>query len=192
MLGLLFAALTYRAVHTGRMSWDRLVMQGAVVAVALIAMSELVHLLFGFELIAAFRDVRSHAVAFNQTEGRPYAIWVRANLVEFLFGVGVCQVVLFATALIDRLREPGRWANRLADPIAVLTMGAASVLIVTDLIGLNRGEVIRLWIFLACFFQIPAAWVCARLGGRAAIIVVVSTSVLQAALGTAMIGFVVP
>jgi hypothetical protein len=66
------------------------------------------------------------------------------------------------------------------------------VLLATDLIGINRGEVVRLWIFLACFFQIPAAYVCARLGNRAAMVPVLATTVLQSALGTSMIGFVVP
>lgn len=191
VVGLLFAALTFRAIRMRQLSWERLITQGAAGIVALIAFSELIHLLVGFELIDAFREVRAHAVAFNQTEGRPYGLWIRANLIEFLFGAGVCPSVLFFTALVDRLRQPGVWSNRLTDPIAVLTLGAACVLIVTDLIGLNRGEVIRLWVFLACFFQIPAAWVCARLG-RTAIIVVVAASLLQAALGAAMIGFVVP
>ena len=35
---------------------------------------------------------------------------------------------------------------------------------VADAIGVNRGEVVRLWIFLACLAQIPAAYVCRRLG----------------------------
>jgi hypothetical protein len=66
------------------------------------------------------------------------------------------------------------------------------VLLVTDLLGVNRGEEIRLWIVLACFFQIPTACVCARLERRAAIALVISTTVLQDALGTAMIGFILP
>jgi hypothetical protein len=64
-------------------------------------------------------------------------------------------------------------------------------LIATDLIGINRGEVARLWIFLACFFQLPAAYVCARLRSDLALLVVLATSALQAALSTALIGFVV-
>ena len=66
------------------------------------------------------------------------------------------------------------------------------LLIATDLIGVNRGEVIRLWIFLACFFQIPAAYVCARLESRVALGLVLGTTLLQAALGTSMIGFILP
>ena len=74
----------------------------------------------------------------------------------------------------------------------MLCLGSAAVLLATDAIGVNRGEVIRLWIFLGCFFQIPAAYVCARLDNRAALVLVLAVTILQATLGTAMIGFIVP
>ena len=75
--------------------------------------------------------------------------------------------------------------------MGALCLGLIAVLLVTDLIGINRGEVIRLWIFLGAFFQIPAAHACATLPGRTAICVVAACTLLQATLGTAMIGFVV-
>jgi len=89
------------------------------------------------------------------------------------------------------MRGPGSVRQRLAHPVATVCAGVLAVLIVVDLIGINRGETIRLWIFLGCFFQIPAAVACATLPGRTAIVTVVACSSLQAALGTAMIGFVV-
>jgi len=46
--------------------------------------------------------------------------------------------------------------------------------------------------FLGCFYQIPTAYVCARLDNRAALLLVVGVTVLQATIGTAMIGFIVP
>jgi len=49
-----------------------------------------------------------------------------------------------------------------------------------------------LWIFLACFFQIPAAYVCARLESRAALALILTLAILQCAFGTSMIGFIVP
>jgi hypothetical protein len=66
------------------------------------------------------------------------------------------------------------------------------MLAAVDLIGVNRGEVIRLWIFLGCLFQIPAAYVCARLDSRAAAVLVLGTTLLQDALGSSMVGFIVP
>jgi hypothetical protein len=61
-----------------------------------------------------------------------------------------------------------------------------------DVIGVNRGEAIRLWIFLACFWQIPAAYICRRLESSLAFTVVLIMTVLQIALGTAMLAFIVP
>jgi hypothetical protein len=146
---------------------------------------------FGFELIEALRAVGAHAEEFNMLSRRPYDVWVWRNLVEFGFGVGICQAVLFWAALADGLATRALWRDRLAAPIVVVCVGLLAVLIATDLIGINRGEVARLWIFLACFFQLPAAYVCARLRSDLALLVVLATSALQAALSTALIGFVV-
>ena len=93
---------------------------------------------------------------FNVKAERPYSIWIWENLREFLFGAGVAQVVLVPAALMAGLWRAGRWKERLTDPITVVSVGVLTVLLAIDLIGVNRGEVIRLWIFLACFFQIPA------------------------------------
>ena len=78
---------------------------------------------------------------------------------------------------------------------AAIALGCGSlvaVLFVTDLLGVNRSEVVRLWIFLACFWQIPAAYVCARLNSATAIALLTGVTLLQDALGTAMIGFILP
>ena len=66
------------------------------------------------------------------------------------------------------------------------------MLLALDLAGINRGEVIRLWIFLACLFQVPAAYVCVRLRHRGAFAIVVLATVVQTAISVATIGFVIP
>jgi hypothetical protein len=75
--------------------------------------------------------------------------------------------------------------------VVLVCAGLAISVLALDIAGINRGEVVRLWIFLACLFQIPAAYVCARLNSRAALALVLATAVLQAALGIKMIGFIV-
>ena len=75
--------------------------------------------------------------------------------------------------------------------VVLVCAGVAIGVLALDVAGVNRGEVVRLWIFLACLFQIPAAYVCARLNSRAALALVLATTVLQAALGIKMIGFIV-
>ena len=66
------------------------------------------------------------------------------------------------------------------------------MLLAVDLIGMNRGEVIRLWIFLGSFFQIPVAYVCSSLNSRLALALVVAVTALQTAIGVSMINFVIP
>ncbi|RDJ93832.1 hypothetical protein B4Q13_19180, partial [Lacticaseibacillus rhamnosus] len=53
----------------------------------------------------ALRQSAAHATAFNESAGRPYGFWVRANPIEFLFGIGVCQAFLFAGVLFVTLRR---------------------------------------------------------------------------------------
>jgi hypothetical protein len=192
VMGLLFALFVLRALWLGQISWLRLLTQVAVVMAAWLATYGTVRLLLGFDLVSAFRQLGEHAMRFNEDVGRPYSIWVRDNLREFLFGTGVCQAILFCAALVDGFRRGDTWRELLTRPITVLSLGIAAVLLATDAIGINRGEVIRLWIFLACFFQIPTAYVCARLDTRVALMLVIAVTVLQATLGTAMIAFIVP
>jgi hypothetical protein len=66
------------------------------------------------------------------------------------------------------------------------------MVLVTNLLGVNRGEVVRLWIFMACVIQLPAAYVCARLTSTAAVGMVVAVTVLHDALLAATIGFILP
>ena len=56
------------------------------------------HAFTGFDLVSALGQTAAHARAFNESAGRPYAFWVGANLVEFFFGIGVCQAFLFAAS----------------------------------------------------------------------------------------------
>lgn len=216
VMGLLFAGLVARAIWRTDISWRRFLLQSGVAVVTFVAAYATIYVWFGFDLIDAFRQIGAHALAFNAEAQRPYSIWVRENPREFLFGAGMCQAIVFWAALGDGFagmkqrasspdpstgsgssRAPSRDEPRAPSrepraTITLLCLSLAGVLVATTLIGVNRGEVIRLWIFLACFFQIPAAYVCARLENRAAMVLVVATTVLQDALGTSMIGFILP
>ena len=192
VIGLLFAVLSLRAIAIGQISWRRYAAQTVIVVVTFVAIAEAVHITTNFDLFQALRQTSTHAIAFNATEQRPYSVWILGNLEEFVFGVGPCQAVLFAGVLLSGLWSHPSWRVSLTQPITTIGAGLLAVLIAVDLIGVNRGEVIRLWIFLAAFFQIPAAWACSRFKGAGAITVVVAASALLVALATSMIRFVVP
>ena len=190
--GLFFAALMTRALWRGEMTSAVLVRQTGVGVAAFAATHLAMIAWFDFNLLNALRSVGADAARFNVAAARPYGVWVRQNLVDFLFGVGVCQAALVPMAFVDGLVSTKRTQSRWSEPIVVLCLALAGMLAAVDLIGVNRGEVIRLWIFLACLFQIPSAYVCARLDSRAAAAVVLATTMLQIALGCWMVGFVVP
>src|ERR1700730_9216058 len=137
--GLLFAALMARALWRGDIASDVLARQTgigvATFAVAYVAMA----VWFGFSLEDALRGVGADAAQFNLAAARPYGIWVRQNLIDFLFGVGVCQVVALPAALADGLISKTPVRSRLTTPIVVVSLTVASMLAALDLIGVNRG-----------------------------------------------------
>ncbi len=181
VVGLLFAVLIVRAVATQRMRLDVLVRQLAIGAVAFSATYALFAVWFGFDLAAAMRSVGRDAAAFNVQAVRPYGIWINQNLVDFAFAAGICQSLLALATLASR--------NRTA---ALVSLSLVATLVAVDLIGVNRGEVARLWIFLGCLFQIPAACLADELDALSAAALLVSATLLQDALGCAMVGFIVP
>ena len=117
--GVLFGVLLVHTIVTRRMALLPAVLQIGVGVLAFAATYFVMNLWFGFDLLSAFRSVAADAVAFNETARRPYGIWVRQNIVDFLFGVGLCQIVLFLAALADGVarsksdqRSPGTVSNR--------------------------------------------------------------------------------
>ena len=179
--GLLVVALIARALSRRTVSWRTVAVQGAAAAMVFAGTYVVIRVCFRFDLFSTMRQLAIDAAGFNVRRSRPYGIWVRQNVLDFFFGVGVCQTALAAIAW---------WRGRLVDPVVLLVATLTAILVVLDLLGVNRGEVIRLWMFLACLFQVPAAYVCARLENRAAMAAVIATTVLQDALGTLMIGFI--
>ncbi len=191
-IGALLAALMVRSLCQRNIGLPKVLAQIITSGAGFLLTHAAMYLCFGFDIIRVFQQLAVDAMDFNVQAQRPYSIWVWENLREFLFGAGVAQVVLFPAALLAGSWRAGSWKERLTGPITVVGAGVLTVLLAIDLIGVNRGEVIRLWIFLACFFQIPAAYVCARLEGRAALALVLTLTILQCAFGTSMIGFIVP
>ena len=185
--GLLFASLTALAVWKDGLSPRIVAWHVALAGLTFAATYALMLACFQFDLIATLRHIGADAVRFNAVAHRPYGVWVWRDLLDFAFAAGMCQVVLLF-AVVGYSISTGR----LAEPVTVLCVSLLAVLLVTDLLGVNRGEVVRLWIFLACLFQIPAAYACARLNSRLAVVLVLGVTLIHDALGTAMFGFATP
>lgn len=192
VIGLLFLVLAVAAIGRGAMRPATFVLQSAAMGAVFTLTAVAVYEATGFDLLNAFRQIGAHAVEFNQVAGRPYGVWVRANLGEFLVSAGPGAVVLALAVPAAAWGRRSSLRDWFVTPPVATSLGVVAVLVVTDLLGINRGEVTRLWIFLACVFQIPAAWACATLPHRAAILALLTVSIVQSAIGVATIGFVVP
>src|SRR4029453_7397116 len=97
---------------------------------------------FGFDLIGALRHIAADATNFNVIARRPYNIWVRQNLLDFVFGVGLSQLVLFWAALGDGVAG-AKSRSASSGPIVLLCLAILVMVGMADAIGVNRGEVIR-------------------------------------------------
>lgn len=192
VIGLPIAALTLAAWARGGIAVSTTLWQLLGTAVGFAAAYALMLMRFDFDLLPTVQLLAADAAEFNVKALRPYDVWVWRNLYDFLFGVGICSAILGAFAVVDGVVRGAGVLRRLTEPVVVVTLSVLATVIVTDVIGINRGEVVRLWIFLACLAQIPAAYVCARLENRWAIASVVAVTLLHDAIATDMIGFILP
>jgi hypothetical protein len=192
VLGVLFAAMAAIAVRRGSLSWPTLGAHAALAAAAFAATHAVVTFATGFDLVDALHRVATDATAFNQHAARPYGIWVTQNVFDLGLGAGVCQTLVFGAAIAHGWWFLGRPGWEGARSILAFCFAIAAMVAAIDLAGINRGEVVRLWIFLECLLQVPAAYACAQLNSPRALGLVVLTSLVQSAVGTSMIGFVIP
>lgn len=146
-------ARRYRNGELGRMA---VVGSVAYPMAGLVAVYFLMKAFVGFDLVTAFLTALDGARDFNAATARPYGLWVRHNLKDFFLHMGIAQSALFFAALwtvgFKGTGDAGRW----------LILSFAAVLLTIDVLGVNRGEVVRLWIFLGVVLQIIAARQCAR------------------------------
>jgi len=191
------SAISATAAIDGRALWRIAVFPLAGFLLAYAALQ----LAFGFEILPVFRAMLADAVDFNRRFDRSYGIWVIQNLKEFFLGAGVVPSLLYLAALFalgrriaGEAREVGgRGALRalLVDPAANLLLSFTLCLLTVDLLGVNRGEVTRLWIFLGVFLELAVAAECLARPGERTAYLAISTVAFQAALTASTVGFLI-
>jgi hypothetical protein len=192
VMGLTFVWLTTYAVWRGDVDLRTVLrLTGAVIA-AFAVTYIVMRLVFHFDLVATLRAVAADAVEFNARVSRPYRIWLVENLIDLAFAAGFCQAIVFAWCVARAFGRDGLLRGGKTGRLAALSVGIALALVATDLAGINRGEVVRLWIFFACFVQVPAAYVCARLESRGALTLVLAVTLLQDGVSASMMAFAQP
>jgi methylthioxylose transferase len=192
VMAILFAAFLAAALFNGTLSVRSAAILVGLAAVGFVAIHTAIWMVFRYNLFVNFAYVLDDARGFNRRASRPYDIWVSQNLFDFVLAVGTCAACLVPAALVEVWHGAGRALNRLTRPPALWALGSLAVLTVLDLAGLNRGEVIRLWIFLACFLQALPAYVCARTPAVWPFAVVLGCTLLEAAVAIGTVTFVLP
>jgi hypothetical protein len=90
---------------------------------------------------------------FNRMTQRPYLPALLSNALEYLIFMGVPLACLLVAGLSRAARR-----IRLSTGAAMLILCFATVMIVLNLLGVNRGEVARLWMFTMPFCAVAGAW----------------------------------
>ncbi|GAA2376084.1 hypothetical protein Cme02nite_10320 [Catellatospora methionotrophica] len=186
VMGLTFAALAALALYRRQLDGFGLLRLVSLTLAAFAAAYLGMRLLFGYDLFVNLAAVLADATDFNERAHRPYDVWVVRNLGDFALCAGFVAVAVLGYATWDAVRRG------VLRPIAALTLSGLAVLAFLDLVGINRGETTRLWIFLAVFLMIPVAWVCARSPRVWPFAVVAAAMMLQVATTTPMIAFIRP
>lgn len=197
--GLTFVALIGRAWAQKTIGWKNVVAILALVPLAFFAADCVVALRYGYEIVSAFAFAYHDAKHFNATHGRSYDVWLVPNLIETLSNTGILTSALvlgIAVAALPRMAW-GLWREKLRGAVTVacepgvcLALSALASLAVVDLMGVNRGETVRLWIFLGAFLQLPVAGFCGRRPGL--LIVLMTGAIMQACIGLGSRGFILP
>lgn len=197
--GLVFLALIARARVSGALTRPQAFAVLVLVPLAFFAVDLVMWGVFGYEIVGAFQFALHDAHEFNKQQNRPYALWVLFNLIETLSNTGLLTSALViglgiasAVRVVQSHTNAG-WAGVravLCEPGACLSLSTIATLLTVDVLGVNRGETVRLWIFLGVFLMLPVAAFCGR--RPLLLCVLVFGAIMQACIGLQSRGFVLP
>jgi len=160
-------------------------------------------LIFKYNVVNTFTFILNNQTALNLQMKRGYAIWAIQNLKNFFINAGLAQSILFFVLLSsflykiirnlkDNLKGGRTVKEFILQPGPLIAFSVAILILTVDLLGISRGEIIRLWIFIAVFFQFVAAYFCAVRGNLLTFYIVVIANIFQTAVSIRMVGFVTP
>ena len=162
---------------------------------AFLCVYEIFSIFLSFDLLKAFRYVLKDAANFNLSAKRPYRLWVAEDFKEFFYSVGTPVMIIF---IFMTSRIIAQWKvlkfNILhwsMENIYVLSLLVTFGVVL--FLGINRGEISRLWIYLAVFFQIPASLYIAKIPkGTILFFLIACTLVLQSIVALQRVSFINP
>lgn len=165
VVGIVFVGILFNAIVQKKVSFVELLEISLFIIVSFLATYLLLLVIFSFDIFQALSYVLKDAAVFNSSAGRAYSIWLRENVKEFFYGAGLPVMMIFVFLSFNLL---GQWKNLIKNPShwSMESTYIFSLLITFAIVlflGLNRGEVTRLWIYMSVFFQIPASYFLAKI-----------------------------
>jgi len=152
------------------------------------------YVLFSFNIFQSLLYILKSAGHFNINHGRGYLIWLIEDSREFFYGVGIPITIIFIYMTFHLLVQTrtlkglAQWSLENVFVISLLI-----TFLVLLFLGINRGEITRLWIYMAVLFQVPAAIFLARIRrGEILFFLVASLVAIQAMVTLHLVGFVLP
>jgi len=193
--GFIFLGVLLKAVGEKPVSRGEIWRIPLVAGLAFLGVYLIFRVLFSFDLLKAFQYVLSEAVKFNQVDERGYWIWVGENPKEFFYAAGLPVMMIFVYMLMQIF---SRWRSLRTNIThwsmeTIYILSLALTLGAVVFLGVNRGEITRLWIYLGVFFQVPAAVFLARKAPSGWLFLAVAcTLALQSIVTLQRVGFVIP
>lgn len=194
VVGILFVGILINAFVQMRVSVKELIEILVFTVLSFLAIYLLVLICFSFDIFQAFLRILKDAASFNTTDNRSYSIWLRENLKEFFYAAGLPVMMVFVYLFFNLI---GQWKDLFKKGLhwSIENTYFVSLLItfcVILFLGINRGETTRLWIYLAVFFQVPAAiYLVKVVKSNLAFIILAGTIVLQTLVSLQRIVFII-
>ena len=193
--GIMFFGILVNAIGESRISKKDLWALLIIPTLGFLGVYLLFYVLFSFNLLQAFQYIMKDAVNFNLRAHRGYWIWLIENPKEFFYAAGIPTMIIFVylTSLIFSHWKTlkfniTRWSIEI-----VFILSLLATFCVVLLLGINRGEITRLWIYLAVLFQVPVAFFIAKIAkSKVLFFFVASTLVVQSMISLQTVGFVIP
>ncbi len=158
-----------------------------------------IHLFFvaflSFDIFQTMLFMVRDAVGFNSAANRSYLIWLRDNVKEFFFSAGLPVVMIFLFTLFEGLRK---WKEARKSVLQlsienIIFLSVSLTFLTVLLLGINRGETTRLWIYLAVFFQIPTAFFMAKEGRNDVLFYILAVALIfQSIITIQRVAFIIP
>lgn len=196
VVGLIFIGVAVKAIGEKKIILRDLIKIVVFPVSAFLVVYLLFLLFFSFDLIQAFRFILDDAASFNLNSQRGYRVWFGENLKEFFYSAGTPIVLIFIyTTSRLVLNWKSLFKQNIFDWVSEHFYSFSLLLTFSFVVflGINRGEISRLWIYLAVLFQIPAALFITKIPkSQLAFFIVSSTVIIQTIVALQRVGFVRP